>query len=74
MNIPQIITENLPGPARIEITPDTELHDLGADELTIDSIALDLGNALGTDIPDEEARKWRTVADVVASVERRACV
>jgi acyl carrier protein len=36
------------------------------------SIAIDLEEAFDIDVPDEDVGKWRTVADVVATVARCA--
>lgn len=68
MSIAKIIRMNLPLAARqAEITPEADLRDIGADELTFHAIALDLEEAIGREIPDPEAEEWVTVADVMKS-------
>ncbi len=48
------------------------LSDLGAtDTLDLFGLCVDLEHALAIDIPDDEVRAWRTVGDVIATVERR---
>lgn len=53
----------LPTPRTVE--PGTLLEDLGLDLLDRDVIALELGDATGLDIPDDDARKWLTIADIL---------
>lgn len=69
MNLINIIRDNLPeGSAgkHMHITPEHDLRaDLGADELAIHGIALDLGNALGRDVPERVSDGWSTVSDIM---------
>ncbi|WP_159975787.1 MULTISPECIES: acyl carrier protein [unclassified Novosphingobium] len=65
--IKTLIRHHLPTPTALDITPGTELADLGADQLTIHGLALDLGNEVGRDISDDEAAKWVTCGDVFRS-------
>lgn len=65
IDIKRIIERNIFGPARIDIEPEAELRAIGCDELAIHGIALDIGDEIGTDIPDDVAEKWVTVEDVM---------
>jgi hypothetical protein len=60
-----IVGPLLPTPRSVE--PGTLLADLGLDDLDRDVIAMELGDAMGLTIPDEAARRWLTVSDVLAS-------
>lgn len=76
LNILNIIRDNLPeGSAgkHMDITPEHDLRaDLGADELAIHGIALDLGNALGRDVPERVSDGWSTVSDIMQIMEEVA--
>lgn len=60
-----ILGPMLPTPRTVE--PGTLLADLGLDDLDRDVIALELGDAMAITIPDESARRWLTISDVLAS-------
>ncbi len=62
--ITDLITSHLPRPTSVAIEADTELADLGADELTKQGIAMKIEEMTGRDVPDPVAMRWRTVADV----------
>ncbi len=62
-----IVGPMLPTPRAVE--PGTLLADLGLDDLDRDVIAMELGDALGIHIGDDAARRWLTIADVLASAE-----
>jgi len=47
------------------------IDDLGADSLAVVELVLALEERFGLSIPDEEAEKIRTVADVVTYIETR---
>lgn len=64
MTITEIIASHLPRPTSVEIEGDTELADLGADELTKQGIAMTIEEITGRDVPDSVSSKWVTVADV----------
>lgn len=68
-----IIRDNLPeGTAgkHMDIAPEHDLRaDLGADELAIHGIALDLGNALGRDVPERVSDGWQSFGDIAKSME-----
>lgn len=54
------------------ITPDSALvADLHADSLTFMSIACELDEEFGIDLPDCAIARWETVADVIASVREQ---
>jgi acyl carrier protein len=58
-----------------EVTPTANLFaDLGADSLDAVTITMALEEDFDIQIPDEDAEKWRTVADIVAYVEKRRAV
>jgi acyl carrier protein len=46
------------------------IDDLGADSLALVELTLVFEEAFDIDIPDEEARKMRTVHDAILSVEK----
>lgn len=54
------------------VEPDSDLADLGLDQLDISCIACAIEEVGGFKLSDREVAKWRTVADVVASMERRS--
>jgi hypothetical protein len=62
-----IVGPLLPVPQSLE--PGTLLADLRLDDLDRDVIAMELGDCMGLNIPDEAARRWLTLADVLASVQ-----
>lgn len=62
-----ILGPMLPTPRTVE--PGTLLADLGLDDLDRDVIALELGDAMAITIPDESARRWLTISDVLASAQ-----
>jgi acyl carrier protein len=50
----------------------SHFDDLGADSLDETAILLKLEERFGVEIPDDDTRGWRTVADVVGYIKRRA--
>lgn len=53
-----------------EMTADTELSDIGVDELDLMAIELDLLNAFEVEICDREMARAQTVGDLLELVER----
>lgn len=57
----------------VDAMPEDDLRDdLGMDDLDIVSMALELEMKLDIDIPDSVVTRWRTVGDIVQSVEMRS--
>ena len=48
--------------------------DLNEDSLDRVEIVMGIEDEFGLEIPDEDARQWKTVADVISYVERRKAV
>jgi acyl carrier protein len=47
------------------ITPESTFSDLSADDLDKLEITMALEEEFGTEVPDEEIDRWRTIGDVV---------
>lgn len=57
----------------VDAMPEDDLRDdLGMDDLDIVSIAIGIEEALHIDLPDSVVTRWRTVGDIVQSVEMRS--
>ncbi len=52
---------------------DSLTDDLGADSLDLIEITMFLEDDFGTEIPDEDAEKLRTVKEVIEYIERIKC-
>lgn len=52
------------------LTPDTVLADIGADDLTIAQLFIDIEEEFDLEIPDSEELKVGTIRDAVALVEK----
>lgn len=69
--VKQIIVEQL-GVDEAEVTDTASIvDDLGADSLDTVELVMTFEEAFNIDIPDEEARKIRTVKDAVEYIERK---
>lgn len=56
-----------------DVTPAANLvDDLNADSLDMVELAMDIEAKFDIEIPDEQAEKWKTVADVIACVAKVA--
>jgi acyl carrier protein len=67
--IKQIIVDNLNVKAE-QITPEAKfIEDLGADSLDTVELVMALEEEFGNEIPDEDAEKLTSVADVISYVE-----
>lgn len=55
---------------REEVRDTAALKDLGIDSVAIVELAEGVGTTFGTQLPDEIVNEWRTVGDVVRSVQR----
>ena len=56
-----------------EIAESTSLsEDLGADSLDIVEMMMSIEETFGIEIADEDAKEFKTIADVVAYIEARA--
>ncbi len=56
-----------------EVTKEASfVEDLGADSLDIVELVMALEEEFGTEIPDEEAEKIRTVGEAVAFIEAKS--
>ncbi len=70
--VKKIISEQL-GVGIDEIRPESSfIDDLGADSLDIVELGMAMGEAFGTDIPDEEAEKIQTVKDAIDYIQQRS--
>ena len=64
-----IIVEQL-GVEREKVTPDAKfIDDLGADSLDTVELVMTFEEKFSVEVPDEEAEKLKSVADVVAYIE-----
>lgn len=61
---------DLTGVDKSELTSDTVLADIGADELTIAQLFMAIEEEFGTEIPDDEELKVGTIRDAVAMAEK----
>jgi len=67
-----IVAEKL-GVDRAEVTPDAVfIDDLGADSLDLVELIMAMEEEFGFEIADEEAKKLRTVGDVINFIKARA--
>ena len=72
--VKQIISEQL-GVDEGEVTPSASfVDDLGADSLDQVELVMALEEAVGVEIPDEDAEKLRTVQDALDYIEKHAKV
>lgn len=62
--IHEIIKTNCPKVDTSKITPDTRLREYGIDSMDFFNIILELQDALGKEIPDEDIDQLRTVASI----------
>lgn len=53
-----------------EVYPDSRLTEMGVDDLDRLCLAMNLEEAFGFEVSDDDAAGWNTVADIVALVER----
>ena len=69
--VKEIIMEKL-GTSEDKITPEASFrNDLGADSLSTVELMMELEEAFGVEIQDEEAEKIQTVKDAVAYIEKK---
>ncbi len=69
--VKEIIMERL-GVSEEKITPEASfINDLGADSLDTVELMMELEEAFGVSIEDEEAEKIQTVKDAVAYLEKK---
>ena len=69
--VKKIVAEQL-GVNEAEVKNESSFQeDLGADSLDIVELVMALEEAFGTEIPDEEAEKFKTVQDIISFVERQ---
>ena len=69
--VKEIIMERL-GVSEEKITPEASfINDLGADSLDTVELMMELEEAFGVSIEDEEAEKIQTVKDAVAYLEQK---
>ena len=67
----KIIVDQL-GVKEDQVTPEAKfIEDLGADSLDTVELVMALEEEFGQEIPDEEAEKLQSVADVIKYVEER---
>lgn len=65
----EIVCKQL-GVDKSKVTPETSfVNDLGADSLDTVELVMEMEDAFGLSIPDEEAEKIQTVADAVKYIE-----
>jgi acyl carrier protein len=69
--VKEIIMDKL-GTSEEKITPEASFrNDLGADSLSTVELMMELEDAFGIDIEDEEAEKIQTVKDAIAYIENK---
>lgn len=69
--VKKIIVDQL-GVKEDQVTPEAKfIEDLGADSLDTVELVMALEEEFGQEIPDEEAEKLQSVADVIKYVEER---
>lgn len=65
----EIVCKQL-GVDKAKVTPETSfVNDLGADSLDTVELVMEMEDAFGMSIPDEEAEKIQTVGDAVKYIE-----
>ena len=70
-DITEVVVEQLSVSAD-EVKPDAKfVEDLGADSLDVVELVMALEEKFDIEIPDDEAEKIQTVADVVAYIESK---
>ncbi len=52
------------------VTSESQLTELGFDSLDVINLLFELEEAFNVSIPDDEARRVRTVSDIVAGIRR----
>ena len=68
--VKEIIVEQL-GVNADQVTPEAKMiEDLGADSLDAVELVMAIEEEFGIEIPDEEAEKLTSVADIIAHVEK----
>jgi acyl carrier protein len=71
LRVKKIIVDQL-GVKEDQVTPEAKfIEDLGADSLDTVELVMALEEEFGQEIPDEEAEKLQSVADVIKYVEDR---
>jgi len=69
--VKQIIMEKL-GVSEEQVTPEASFtEDLNADSLDVVELVMELEDAFGIEIPDEDAEKLRTVQDAIDYLRNR---
>jgi acyl carrier protein len=69
--VKEIIMEKL-GTSEDKVTPEASFrNDLGADSLSTVELMMELEEAFGVDIEDEEAEKIETVKDAIEYIENK---
>jgi acyl carrier protein len=69
MSVIKIIAEGLSVP-KSKVTSEAHLRDdLGVDSLDVVEILIEIEEGFNIEIQDEQAEKWETVGDVIATVE-----
>lgn len=69
----EAILEVAPDLSLEDLEPSVDLHgDLGLDSIDLLNIASAIGQRTGIEIPESEYSAFRTVADIIGSVERRS--
>jgi acyl carrier protein len=71
--IHEIIKTNCPQVDIRKITADSRLREYGIDSLDFFSIILELQQALGKEIPDEDIDQLRTVASIQEYFKKNSC-
>lgn len=67
----EIVVEQL-GVEESQVTPEVSfVEDLNADSLDLTELIMTFEERFGTEIPDEDAEKIRTVGDAVKYIEER---
>ena len=68
--VKEIIVEQL-GVNADQVTPEAKMiEDLGADSLDAVELVMAIEEEFGIEVPDEEAEKLTSVADIIAHVEK----